>query len=115
MKEPNTISHDQNALDLAIEIYHLIVEKSKDLVNGGYTEAFSADWKELSDLRLSDKDVNVQKTMNTHLHIVEAFANLYESWADEELKSEIISILYLINEKFLNHFYLFHSANNTKI
>jgi len=103
LSEYYTISHDQNALDLAIEIYHLIVEKSKDLVNGGYTEAFSADWKELSDLRLSDKDVNVQKTMNTHLHIVEAFANLYESWADEELKSEIISILYLINEKFIDH------------
>ena len=102
LSEYYSISHDRNALDLAIEIYHLIVEKSKDLVNGGFTEAFSMDWKELSDLRLSDKDVNVQKTMNTHLHIVEAFANLYESWADEELKSEIISNLYLINDKFID-------------
>ena len=102
LSEYYSISHDRNALDLAIEIYHLIVEKSKDLVNGGFNEAFSMDWKELSDLRLSDKDVNVQKTMNTHLHIVEAFANLYESWADEELKSEIISNLYLINDKFID-------------
>jgi len=102
LSEYYSISHDTDALDLAIETYRLIVEKSKDLVNGGFNEAFSMDWKELSDLRLSDKDVNVQKTMNTHLHIVEAFANLYESWADEELKSEIISNLYLINDKFID-------------
>lgn len=102
LSEYYSISDDTDALDLAIETYRLIIEKSKDLVNGGFNEAFSMDWKELSDLRLSDKDVNVQKTMNTHLHIVEAFANLYESWADEELKSEIISNLYLINDKFID-------------
>ncbi|MGZ4049787.1 MAG: AGE family epimerase/isomerase [Bacteroidia bacterium] len=92
-------SKNQQAKENAIELYRLIVEHSYDKINGGYIEALSADWKEIGDLRLSKKDVNEKKSMNTHLHVLEGFANLYRIWPDEVLKNKIEELIYI----FLNH------------
>jgi cellobiose epimerase len=77
------------ALQLAIDIYNLIQEKSFDTVHGGYFEAYARNWQPLNDLRLSDKDANEKKTMNTHLHVLEAYTSLYRIWPNEQLKQHI--------------------------
>jgi mannobiose 2-epimerase len=92
-------SKNQQALDLAIELYNCILKHSYDVENGGYLEALTRDWEEIDDLRLSDKDSNEKKSMNTHLHLLEAFANLYRAWKNEELEEKISEIIYI----FLNH------------
>lgn len=92
-------SKDEKALALAIEIYHAIVRHSYDPGHGGYIEALTRDWKEIEDLRLSAKDANEKKSMNTHLHVLEGFANLYGVWPDETLKQRITELLSL----FLDH------------
>jgi len=89
----------ETAKTLAIELYHLIVAHSHDKINGGYIEALTVDWKEINDLRLSDKDANEKKSMNTHLHVLEGFANLYRIWPDENLEERIKELIYI----FLNH------------
>ncbi|HEX2607324.1 MAG TPA: AGE family epimerase/isomerase [Flavisolibacter sp.] len=80
---------DPVALDEAIRLYKAIVVYSYDSVNGGYLEALSRDWKELADRRLSTKDANEKKSMNTHLHVLEGFASLYAVWPDPELKNKL--------------------------
>ncbi|OVE61704.1 AGE family epimerase/isomerase [Chryseobacterium mucoviscidosis] len=109
------VSNDKEALDLAITLYHSIQNHSFDKVNKGYFEAYTQDWKEIEDMRLSEKDANEKKTMNTHLHIVEAFANLYLVWKDEDLKQNIIQLLETIDQYFINkeswHLRLFFDEN----
>jgi cellobiose epimerase len=102
---------NQQAKELAIELYNLIVEHSYDAIHGGYIEAMSRDWKELDDLRLSNKDANEKKSMNTHLHVMEGFANLYRIWPDELLQKKIEELVSIfldhIIDKKSNHLVLF--------
>ncbi|WP_312825821.1 AGE family epimerase/isomerase [Epilithonimonas sp.] len=109
------ITENKEALELAITLYKSIQQHSFDEKNKGYFEAYTSDWKEIEDMRLSEKDVNEKKTMNTHLHIVEAFANLYLVWKDEELRENIIGILETIDEHFIDknswHLKLFFDEN----
>jgi mannobiose 2-epimerase len=104
-------SKNLQAKELAIDLYNLIVDHSYDTVNGGYIEALSRDWKEINDLRLSEKDANEKKSMNTHLHILEGFANLYRIWPNGVLKRKIIELINIfpdhIIDKKSNHLVLF--------
>lgn len=83
----------EEALSFAKELFYLIEKHSFDAEKGGYFEAFSENWVLIDDLRLSEKDRNDPKTMNTHLHILEAYANLYKVWKDEDLKKQIRHLL----------------------
>ena len=109
------ISKDEKALAIAINLYLRIQKHSYDPVNKGYLEAFTRDWQPIEDLRLSDKDANEKKTMNTHLHIVEAYANLFKVWKDKTLQKDIIELLQTIEKHFINpetgHLHLFFDEN----
>ena len=71
---------------MAIDLFYLLVEKAYDPYKTGYFEAFTRDWQPIDDLRLSAKDANEKKTMNTHLHVLEGYTNLYRIWPDKALK-----------------------------
>jgi mannobiose 2-epimerase len=115
MSEYYRASKDPLALEQALEWYHLIEKYSRDQKHGGYTDAFARDWSFLDDKRLSAKDENASKTMNTHLHLLEAFANLYEVWPSQKLKTDIIHLLRIFDEKVIHpdnhHLGLFFSAD----
>ncbi len=109
------ISNENEALDLAINLYQKIEKHSYDKLKEGYFEAFTRDWQPIEDLRLSEKDANEKKTMNTHLHIVEAYANLYSVWKNTDLKFKIAKILHVIDVYFIDkntwHLKLFFDEN----
>lgn len=98
------------ALELAKEFFHLI-EKTHDDKLGGYFEAFTENWQPIDDMRLSDKDANEKKTMNTHLHVLEPYTNLCRVWNDADLYEAQRKLIYIFTEKILdkktNHLNLF--------
>lgn len=115
MSEYYAATNNESALQFAKELYHTLEQHSFDTQNNGYFEAFARDWKPASDLRLSAKDANASKTANTHLHIVEAYVNLYKVWKDDALKQKIENLLYLFDEYFISrqshHLILFFDDN----
>ena len=108
-------TQEEEALFFAKELFKLIEQYSYDPVQGGYWEAFSQDWQLLDDLRLSEKDRNDPKTMNTHLHILEAYSTLYSVWKDDFLATQIRNLLAIFAEKIIdpanNHMLLFFDKN----
>lgn len=95
-------SGDETALTLALAQYHAIEAHSFDARRGGYLEAFARDWQPLADLRLSAKDANEKKTMNTHLHVLEAYANLYRAWPDAGLAGQIRALLEVFDQHIID-------------
>lgn len=96
------VSGDEECLSKAKELFHLIEKYSFDSEKNGYFEAYSRDWQLLEDLRLSDKDANEKKTMNTHLHILEAYTNLYRVWKDEKLEKQLQNLIEIFLTKIIN-------------
>ena len=105
---------DQSALDFAMELFNKLETICLDKKNGGYFEAFSETWDKLDDVRLSDKDLNEPKGMNTNLHVLEAYTTLYEATKDarvgKALKDEILLYLNTIVDKN-NHVTIFFSED----
>lgn len=93
---------DKQALDAAIKLYHDIEAHAYDAVNGGYVEALTREWNPIADMRLSDKDENGAKTMNTHLHVIEPYTNLYRVWPSKELHESIHRLLDVFTDKLYN-------------
>ncbi len=92
-------SGDEVALAKAKELFQLIEHHSFDTVKNGYLEAYSREWVLLNDLRLSEKDANEKKTMNTHLHILEAYTNLFRVWKNSLLERQLKNLIAI----FLQH------------
>lgn len=115
LSEYYAIAKNDKALEIAINLYLKIQEHSYDNEHKGYFEALTRNWQPIDDLRLSDKDANEKKTMNTHLHIVEAYANLFRVWKDKTLQNDIVELLQTIEKHFINtktgHLLLFFDEN----
>lgn len=108
---------DKQALKIAKGLFRDIEAHALDRKMNGYVDALSRDWGVLEDQRLSEKDQNESKTMNTHLHILEAYANLYRVWRDPDLKKALANVLGLLLDKFTDkdklHLRLFFDDNWT--
>ena len=89
------------ALELAKEFFYLL-EKCHDDTLGGYLEAYTQDWQPIADMRLSDKDANEKKTMNTHLHVLEPYTNLCRIWDSPELKTAQRRLINIFTDKILD-------------
>lgn len=67
---------DEEATQMALQLFGLIERHAWDKEYGGYIEACTRDWQPIADMRLSAKDENYPKSQNTHLHVIEPYTNL---------------------------------------
>ena len=93
-------SKDQGALDTAMTLFHIIEERCMDEI--GYKEAFDREFKEIENDKLSENGVIAQKTMNTLLHVFEAYTELYRVSKNADVKKRLTWILDTIADKIYN-------------
>lgn len=103
---------EKSALNLAISIYELIETKGFSNHSNAYMEEFDRNWNPVPNEMLSENGVMADITMNTHIHILEAYTNLFKAWPNEQLKSRIENLLdihfnkiYDKESKFLDVFF----------
>lgn len=93
---------DSDALAEAIRLYRCIEQHALDPRHNGYIEACTREWGEMGDMRLSELDANYPKSQNTHLHIIEPYANLYRVWKSAELEASLRNIINVFTDRILN-------------
>ncbi len=102
MSELARATGDREALDCALALYRSIEQHAFDSAGNGYIEALTREWQPIADMRLSDKDENGSRTMNTHLHVIEPYTNLYRVAPSAELKERLTNLLHIFTHRLLN-------------
>jgi mannobiose 2-epimerase len=106
---------ESTSLEAAVEVFRLVEKHAYDGKHGGYEEAFSRDWTLLDDVRLSAQDANERKSMNSHLHLLEAYTALYAVWPDRLLLSRLHALVALFEDVIVGpdgaHVVCFFSAD----
>lgn len=106
---------DQNSLDRANALFAILEEKAWDFGKGGYLETFQPDWTPLEKMRLGAEDIDAPKTMNNHLHMIEAYANLLRVDRSDTVKASCRRMLRVIKDRIIlsntPRFGLFYDMN----
>jgi mannobiose 2-epimerase len=102
---------NEASLKQAIELFHTLERYSYDQQYKGYFEALTREWQETNDNSLSENDLNEKKSMNTHLHVMEGYTNLYRVWKSDELHAKLKELIQITIQHIIHadsaHFILF--------
>ena len=98
------------ALQQAQNFFELVETHAHDPAHSGYFEVCSRDWSAVLEAPLSEKDLNEKKSMNSHLHVLEAYTNLYRIWKDSRVEHRLRELIALFEEHILDPqtFHLHH-------
>jgi mannobiose 2-epimerase len=97
-----TASSDRSALKLAIDVFKLIEKHNHDNQFGGYFESSYRDWKIADNVALSEVDLAEKKSMNTHLHLMEAYTSLSREWRNEQVQNRLKELIECHLDHILN-------------
>ena len=103
-------SGNKQAMDKAGELFKLCERYGRDKRSGGYIDALGRGWEKIEDMRLSPKELNTPKSMNTNLHIMEAYSELAMNYKNKAVMEALESVVRIFLGKIIRpnrHFGLF--------
>ncbi|MEM5947094.1 AGE family epimerase/isomerase [Spirochaetia bacterium 38H-sp] len=95
------ISKNKQAITIAWETYDILETICKDKKHNGYYEAFDREWATPIPEPLGEEDLGCPKSMNTHLHILEAYSTLYRITGDKKVAEAIENLLKILTSHIL--------------
>jgi mannobiose 2-epimerase len=105
------LARNAEPLAMAQEVFERLERHAHDEQNGGYLEVMERDWRLSPHQQLSAEDLVAPKSMNTHLHLLEAYTELYLVWPDAQVLRRLEELLEIflkfILEPRTHHFRLF--------
>jgi len=114
LSEHHLATGDKSSLELAMNLFDITEKYGLDKTAGGYIEACNRQWNNIDDFRLSAKDLNSPKSMNTNLHVLEAYTTLTQAGGGEHVRAALENLLHITLEKIVNkkrNFELFFDMN----
>ncbi|MDX1676123.1 MAG: AGE family epimerase/isomerase [Longimicrobiales bacterium] len=91
-----------SSLQAALALFEQVERRARDPEHGGYREAFARDWTPLDDARLGEGDLDVAKSENTHLHVLEAYTTLLRAAPGPEVEAALRSLVELFLDRIID-------------
>lgn len=102
LAEYSRATGDKQSLAEAMKIFELFEQHAADREYGGYYEVFSNDWQRVRERMIGENSDKVEKTMNTSLHVMEAYANLYRVSGDKAVGKRLRDLIEIFLDKIID-------------
>lgn len=96
------LTNDVNVLNKAEALFDLIESKTLDTKHGGHLAAYSESWVPLVNMAIDENDINAPKTLDTELHILEAYTAFYKVAPFEKIADAIQDALSVFDSYFID-------------
>ncbi len=99
------VTKNSATLDLAKKAFEWLEQHGHDDKAGGYFEAYYRDGRPMMNAPVKGKKLDQlgtlygYKSMNAHIHLLEAYTELYKAWPEAKVKSRIIELIGLVADK----------------
>ena len=98
LSEYALLTGDEAAKAEAVRVFDLLQDKVADGLYGGYLEHFDRNWNP----KKARDDVGSHKSLDVHMHLMEAFTTLYELTGKDEHRAGLEYIIDLIFDKMIH-------------
>jgi mannobiose 2-epimerase len=102
LAEYSRATGDKQSLAESMKIFELFEKHAADREYGGYYEVFSNDWQRVRERMIGENSDKVEKTMNTSLHVMEAYANLYRVSGDKAVGERLRDLIEIFLDKIID-------------
>jgi mannose 2-epimerase len=101
LSEYTLATGDQRGIDYAGRVFDLIQKYCVDSMYGGYWEMFHRDWT----LKGSGSQGGDRKTLDVHMHLMEAFTTLYECTGKDVHRRKLLEDIDLLIHRIIHPVY----------